>query len=82
MKKGVKEDSMIFSLSHGKMNLPLITMRKLEEEQVWNGRCRVRICHGNSGMPSRYLAEVSKSQLDKNTHLMQYGVVSMKLALS
>lgn len=24
-------------------------------------------------MPSRYLAEVSKSQLDKNTHLMQWN---------
>lgn len=71
MKKGVKKDSMIFGLNHGKMDLLFIAMRKLEERQVWNGRCRVRICHSNSGIPSRYLAQVSNSQLDKNTHLMQ-----------
>lgn len=53
--------------------MPFTVMRKLEEEQVWNGRCRIKICQGNSGMPSRYLAEVSKSQLDKNTHLMQWN---------
>lgn len=82
MKKGVKKDSTIFGLSHGKMDLLFIALRKLEEGQVWNGRCKVRICHGNSGIPSRYLAQVSNSQLDKNTHLMQYGVVSIKLALS